>query len=88
VTENERKVEAATVLRAYQNIIARGVRSDDGHELDGVIAVADHDGYSVLLSDGTVTVRVLFHNRLAIEAPSGNALEQFVQRVEQLARRS
>ncbi len=83
--ENERKIEASAVLLAYQTIITRGERIADGHVLDGLTAVADHDGYSVMLSDGTVTVRVLFHNRVAIEAPSGKALEQFVMRINAMS---
>ncbi len=85
--ESERKVRAATALRAYQTIVSEGAPCRDGHELDGLLAASDFDGYTISLSDGMVTVRVLFHNRVAIDAPSGKALEAFVKRIEKIAAR-
>lgn len=84
-TGPERKVDHRLVLKAYQHVMDHGQRHDGGRELDGLRAWSDFDGYTVSLSDGTVTVRALFHNKLAIEAPSGKALETFVRRLERLA---
>ena len=85
--ETERKVNAATALRAYQRIVSCGVRGPNGHELQGVLAACDFDGYTISLSDGVVNVRVLFHNKVASEAPSGKALETFVRRIERIDQR-
>lgn len=82
--ELERKVDARLALRAYQKIVERGEREDQRWRLGDLVAQADFDGYTVTLSDGTVTVSVLFHSRVAIDAPSGRALEAFVRRLEQL----
>ena len=87
MSEAGRKVSAATALRAYQVIVSDGAASPDGRELDGVLAASDFDGYTISLSDRLVTVRLLFHNQLAIDSPSGKALEAFVKRIERIAGR-
>lgn len=87
MTTPERKVDHRLVLKVYQHVMDHGRPDDAGRELDGLHARSDFDGYTVSLSDGTVTVRALFHNTLAIDAPSGKALETFVRRLERLAPR-
>lgn len=44
----------------------------------------DFDSYTVTLTDGAVTARVLFHSRVAIEAPGGRALGNFVRLLERI----
>lgn len=78
----ERKVDVRLALRAFQAITERGTRRNGVSCLDGLHAETDFDGYTVTLSDGRVTVRVLFHSRVAVDAPSGKALEDFVARLE------
>lgn len=84
VKDPERKVDHRLVLKVYQRLMETGEPDNGGRTLHGLHACADHDGYTVSVSDGTVTVRALFHNKLAIEAPSGRALEAFVRRLERL----
>ncbi len=79
--ESERKVDVRLALRAYQAVVDRGQRDDDGYRLGDLRVQADFDGYTVSLSDGRVTARVLFHSRVDVDAPSGKALEAFVDRL-------
>ncbi|MFU8814723.1 MAG: DUF3081 family protein [Pseudomonadales bacterium] len=81
----ERKIDVRLALRAYEKVVAHGAREGDVHRLDGLTASSDFDGYTVMLSDGVVTVRLLFHNQVSIEAHSGKALENFVQRIQRVA---
>ena len=75
----ETKISAALVLRVYQKIV------DDG-ALNGITALTDPDGYGVTLTDGTVTARVLFHNRVAIDAPGSRALMRFRRKLTDIDR--
>lgn len=77
----ETKIESGLALRVYQKIVDCGERSGEAYVLDGLTASADYDGYAVTLSDGAVSVRVLFHNRVQVEAPSSKALENFRKRL-------
>ena len=88
MSNGERKIDVRLALRAYQNMLEFGVRDADGHHLDGLTANADFDGYTVTLSDGVVTIRLLFHSRVAIDTPSGRALEAFIERLQRVARKT
>lgn len=83
--ELERKIDARVALLAYQKIVEKGERDGDITRLGDLTARSDFDGYTIILSDGTVTARVLFHNKVAIDTPNGKALERFVQRLQDVA---
>lgn len=84
MSELERKIDARQVLRAYQRIVEDGERDGDAHRLGELVASADFDGYTVMVGDDAVTVRVLFHSRVAIETGHPRALEGFVKRLDAL----
>lgn len=81
---NERKVDSGTVLRVYQILVEQGERVGEESRLGVLAASAGFDGYSVMVTDGVVTARPLFHNKLQIDTPSGRALEVFNQRLAQV----
>ncbi len=85
--ELERKIDARTALLAYQSVLDHGTRDGESYQLGELRAQSDFDGYTTILSDGTVTVRILFHSRVDIDAPDARALERFVQRLEAAAQR-
>ena len=64
--------EAARTLGRLRLSDSEGALSD---------ALTDPDGYGVTLTDGTVSARVLFHNRVAIQTPSSRALMRFRRRL-------
>ncbi|MHA7880199.1 MAG: DUF3081 family protein [Saccharospirillum sp.] len=78
------KVEAAKALKVFQIIIDEGTKTDRGHELGGLIATSDIDGYTVHLSDGTVTVHIMFHYKFAADTPSRRATANFLKRLDHL----
>jgi hypothetical protein len=84
VPEPQTKVDARLALRAYQAVIDAGTRDDDWTRLGELAVATDFDGYTVTLTDGSVTARVLFHSRVAIDAPGGRALENFVRLLEKV----
>ena len=77
----ETKITADLALRVYQKILAQVGRQTEPPAWQGVEAHTDPDGYGVTLTDGTVSVRVLFHNRVAIQTPSSRALMRFRKRL-------
>ena len=77
----ETRITAALALRVYQKILAQAERRGELPALRGVTALTDPDGYGVTLSDGIVSIRVLFHNRIAIQTPSRRALMRFRKRL-------
>ena len=75
-TSSETRITADLALRVYQKILDQQASS-----FRGVSALTDPDGYGVTLTDGAVSVRVLFHNKVAIQTPSSRALTRFRKRL-------
>ncbi len=73
----ETKIPAELALKAYQTIIDHGQKEDGYYTYQGVRASSDVDGYGVTLTDGIVTLRVLFHNRIAVDTPNSRSLMRF-----------
>lgn len=82
----DRKVDVRMALRAYQNITRLGERDGEGYKYDGLTASTDFDGYTVVISDGAVTLRIFFHHRFSIEPDKGKAIDQFLARLARVAK--
>jgi len=78
----ETKIPAELALKAYQYVIDQGQKTGGGYEYQGLRALPDFDGYGVTLTDGIVTLRVLFHNRIAVETPNSRSLMRFRKLLE------
>ncbi len=83
----ERKVDVKLALRAYQHVVDHGVRDNGGYVHQGLHASTDPDGYSIALSDGTVTLRILFHHGFVLEPPQGKAIDRFLTRLARAGKR-
>jgi len=81
----ETKISAELALKAYQQVVDAGESVDGGHEWQGLRALLDPDGYGVTLTDGIVSLRVLFHNRVAIDTPNSRSLMRFRKKLESIA---
>ncbi|MCH8530975.1 MAG: DUF3081 domain-containing protein [Saccharospirillum sp.] len=78
------KIEVQQALKAFQTIIDLGERTERGHELGGLIATSDVDGYTVQISDGTVTLHLMFHQKFAVDTPNRRATANFMKRLDHL----
>lgn len=78
------KIEAGNALRAFQTVIDNGVKTDKGYELDGLTADTGFDGYTVSLSDGTVTLTLMFHQTFSVDSPNSRATDNFIKRLDGL----
>ena len=76
----ETRITADLALRVYQKILAQADQQQPP-SCQGITALTDPDGYGVTLTDGTVSARVLFHNRVAIQTPNSRALMRFRKRL-------
>ncbi|MEX0623345.1 DUF3081 family protein [Saccharospirillum sp.] len=78
------KIEAGNALRAFQTVIDNGTKTDEGYELDGLVANTGVDGYTVTLSDGAVTLTLMFHQSFSVDSPNARATENFIKRLDAL----
>ena len=88
--DKEHKIDVQLALRAYQRVREQGeqVSADAGAEawrLDSLTVSSDFDGYTVSITDGAVTLQILFHSRIKLASPSGRALENFIARLQRAA---
>lgn len=77
----ETRISADLALRVYQKILDRAAGGQQPPAWQGVSALTDPDGYGVTLTDGTVSARILFHNRVAIQTPNSRSLMRFRRRL-------
>jgi hypothetical protein len=78
------KIEVGNALRVFQTVIDNGTKTDKGYEFKGLIADTGFDGYTVTLSDGAVTLTVMFHQKFAVDSPNSQATENFIKRLDVL----
>ncbi|MCH8552923.1 MAG: DUF3081 domain-containing protein [Natronospirillum sp.] len=81
------KLDSRTALLAFQIITDKGEKAEEGFSLDGLTATSAIDGYTVQLTDGTVSVTVMFHHSIAFDTPSNRATKHFLSRVEKLIKK-
>jgi flavin-dependent dehydrogenase len=81
----DRKVDIALALRAYQTVVDHGERDEEGFVYKGLRASTDFDGYTVTLSDGTISLQIYFHNRFSIEPSNGRAIDRFLALLHRVA---
>ena len=86
VDKEETRIDAKLALRVFQLVCERGQRVGGGtFEYAGMQAL-DVDGYSAMLTDGTVTVNILFHSKIALDTPNRRALARFRRKLSEIAR--
>lgn len=81
-TSPEARIHAELALKAYQRVMEEGVSVEGAREWQGVRVVPDFDGYGVTITDEIVTLRVLFHNRVAIDTPNRRSLARMRKKLE------
>lgn len=82
----ETNVTSDLLLRVYQRAINHGERLDQGgYRFSDLTVTAEPDGYSIAVSDGVLTARVLFHNKVAISGGTSRTLARFRKLLENAA---
>lgn len=78
------KMSARELLRAFEHIRRNGEQRGDAYFLNTLRGDIGHDGYTVTISDETVSATVNFHNTIHVDAPGRKALGQFQERISSL----
>lgn len=69
------------LLRVFEKVREHGKEADEGHQLEGVKASSDFDGYTVFLSDVQCNLTLFFHNKYECDYPTEKAREDFEKRL-------
>lgn len=78
------KIDVQQALKAFQIITDLGERTARGYEWTGLVATSDVDGYTVQISDGAVTLHLMFHQKFAVDSPNRRATANFMKRLDHL----
>lgn len=78
------KLTSRTGLEIFQHILDNGERNEQGYCLDGITAYSAIDGYTVHLTDGVVTVHLMFHHSMAFDSPNQKATDEFLKKLSKL----
>lgn len=78
------KLTSRVGLEIFQHVMDQGVRTDQGYSLDGITAYSAIDGYTVHLTDGVVTVHLMFHHSMAIDSPNQKSTDEFLKKLSKL----
>ena len=80
------KLDIKVALSVFDKVISKGERKEDGFFLDGLYAIPSFDGYTVILSDGKVSLSIQFHNKFDLAYDSKKALSEFLLKLDRLDR--
>ena len=81
------KLDVERALRAFNIIREQGVERDGQFHLGGLTASSDLDGYTVRITDSSVTLTIFFHNKFELDYGSSRQLDAFMERLENVARK-
>lgn len=82
------KVDVRQALRVFQYVSDSGQPHPGGYRLDGVTASNEQDGYTVVLDDGKVCLRLGFHNSYSVDFDSRHDFNEFLAHLDKLDRLS
>ena len=82
----DNKVNIARAFRAYQKVVDMGIKEKDQYVFQGVSVWAESDEYTIALSEGKVTLRIFFHQRFSLEAPTRKEASLFLRKLEKIER--
>jgi len=78
------QVDIQRLLRIFTLIQQYGEKTSQGHQLLGLTATSDFEGYTLTISDQSVSLDLFFHNKYKFDYPNNQALETFERRLKQL----
>jgi hypothetical protein len=75
------KLTSRVGLEIFQTISDQGERTELGYCLEGITAYSSIDGYTVHMTDGVVTVHLMFHHSMAFDSPNQKATDAFLKKL-------
>ena len=77
-------INVRQVLLAANAILDKGDRYGSEYFYRGLFASTDFDGYTVVLRDNDVQIKVFFHQKYDLKFESSDALDKFQDKVSKL----
>lgn len=74
---SDQRFEVHQALRVFAIVTQYGEKKDGLYSLDGLTASGSEDGYTVQMTNGTVTLSIFFHNTYDVKFDTDHELEQF-----------
>ena len=75
------EIDSKQILRVYEKIRENGEAINGQHQLGGLNAFTDFDGYTVFIEDAFVKLRFGFHNQYHFDYESAEHLMQFEKKL-------
>ncbi|GAP73575.1 MULTISPECIES: DUF3081 domain-containing protein [Pseudoalteromonas] len=82
------EIDSKTLLRVYEHIQKHGEQTDEGKFYEGLTAFSDVDGYTVYLQGSGVLMRFGFHNTYHLDYQSDKNKEDFIKKIEAIAKQA
>lgn len=82
----EASFNTKTALRAFNTIITKGKKTNGFYRYQGLQAISDYDGYTLVIKNEQVSLTLFFHHKYAIDFSNRLALDAFYQKIEQLGK--
>ncbi len=80
------KPELRQAMVVFNKVLKHGDRYEDGYRLDGLSATSEQDGYTIVLKDDAVSLRIFFHNTVDLKYDDRKALANFKRRMRSIER--
>jgi len=77
----EKHLDISKALRVYNIVTSNGIKKQEKYQYQGLSAWGAVDGYTVHLSDETVTLSIYFHNKFEIEHKNSKQLDAFIKKL-------
>lgn len=78
------KPDVRQALRVFNKILRHGDRVGNEYRLDGLTAVVEQDGYTIVIRDDAVTLRVFFHHRFELDGANRKTWKAFQRRLDRI----
>lgn len=72
------------ILNVYEKIKQHGSSKEGQHQLDGITAYTDHDGYTVYLEGYRTALQTGFHNTYRLDYENSRDAEQFIKALKSI----
>ncbi|WP_113907586.1 DUF3081 family protein [Aliidiomarina celeris] len=76
------EISTKQILAVFEKIRLHGEHSNDIHELEGVQASTDFDGYTVFLEGHRVKLSTGFHNTYHLDYENDRDLGEFLKKLK------
>ncbi|RUO29212.1 DUF3081 domain-containing protein [Aliidiomarina sedimenti] len=76
------ELETRQILNVYEKIVEHGQRNELGHQLEGITAFTDHDGYTVYLEGHNTKLQTGFHNTYNLDYSTQRDADLFLKKLK------